>query len=121
MSVLIHWKPDAIHSCSGILFVSGKEMNLVCAHSCLILLRPHGLHNPWNSPGQNTGVDSLSLLQEIKPMSHTLQVGSLPAEPPEKPRKQSMLPPNKPQKYLEIIILETPVRFLGREDPLEEG
>ena len=26
-------------------------------------LRPHGLYNPWNSPGQNTGVGSLSLLQ----------------------------------------------------------
>ena len=30
-------------------------------------LRPHGLHTPWNSPGQNTGVGSLSLLQGIFP------------------------------------------------------
>ena len=30
-------------------------------------LRPHGLYNPWNSPGQNTGVGSLSLLQGIFP------------------------------------------------------
>ena len=30
-------------------------------------LRPHGLYSPWNSPGQNTGVDSLSLLQGIFP------------------------------------------------------
>ena len=28
-------------------------------------LQPHGLYNPWNSPGQNTGVGSLSLLQGI--------------------------------------------------------
>ena len=28
-------------------------------------LRPHGLYNPWNSPGQNTEVGSLSLLQGI--------------------------------------------------------
>ena len=28
---------------------------------------PHGLYNPWNSPGQNTGVGSLSLLQGIFP------------------------------------------------------
>ena len=28
-------------------------------------LRPHGLYNPWNSPDQNTGVGSLSLLQGI--------------------------------------------------------
>ena len=30
-------------------------------------LQPHGLHSPWNSPGQNTGVGSLSLLQGIFP------------------------------------------------------
>ena len=28
-------------------------------------LRPHRLHSPWNFPGQNTGVGSLSLLQGI--------------------------------------------------------
>ena len=28
-------------------------------------LRPHGLYSPWNSPGQNTGLGSLSLLQGI--------------------------------------------------------
>ena len=27
----------------------------------------HGLYSPWNSPGQNTGVGSLSLLQRIFP------------------------------------------------------
>ena len=30
-------------------------------------LRPHGLYNPWNSPGKNTGVGTLSLLQGIFP------------------------------------------------------
>ena len=30
-------------------------------------LRTHGLHNPWNSLGQNTGVGSCSLLQGIFP------------------------------------------------------
>ena len=30
-------------------------------------LWPHGLLSPWNSPGQNTEVDSLSLLQGIFP------------------------------------------------------
>ena len=29
--------------------------------------RPHGLYSPWNSPSQNTGVGSLSLLQGIFP------------------------------------------------------
>ena len=28
-------------------------------------VRPHGLYSPWDSPGQNTGVGSLSLLQGI--------------------------------------------------------
>ena len=30
-------------------------------------LRPHGLYSSWHSPGQNTGVGSLSLLQGIFP------------------------------------------------------
>ena len=30
-------------------------------------LQPHRLYSPWNSSGQNTGVGSLSLLQEINP------------------------------------------------------
>ena len=30
-------------------------------------LWPHGLYSPWNSPGQNTRVGSLSLLQGIFP------------------------------------------------------
>ena len=55
-------------------------------------LQPHRLHSPWNSPGQNTGMDSLSLLQEIFPTQGsnpglpTSQANSLPAEPPGKPK-----------------------------------
>ena len=30
-------------------------------------LQPHGLYSSWNSPGQNTGVGNLSLLQGIFP------------------------------------------------------
>ena len=30
-------------------------------------LLPRGLNSPWNSPDQNTGMDSLSLLQGIFP------------------------------------------------------
>ena len=30
-------------------------------------LRPHGLYSPWTSPGQNTGVGGLSLLQGVFP------------------------------------------------------
>ena len=30
-------------------------------------LRPHGLYSPWSSPGQNTGVGSVCLIQGIFP------------------------------------------------------
>ena len=36
-------------------------------------LRAHGLYSPWNSPGQNTGVGSLSLLQGIFPIQESNQ------------------------------------------------
>ena len=55
-------------------------------------LQPHGLHSPWNSPGQNSGVGSPChspgdlLNPGIEPMSPTLQAVSLPAEPPGKPK-----------------------------------
>ena len=57
--------------------------------SCLVnvQLRHHGLYNPWNSSGQNTGMGSRSLLQGIfptqgyEPRSPTLQADSLPTEP----------------------------------------
>ena len=55
-------------------------------------LQPRGLYSPWNSPGQNTGVGSLSLLQGIfptqgiEPRSPALQADSLPAEPQGKPK-----------------------------------
>ena len=54
--------------------ISGRRFTIWAtkeAHeSCSIVsdsLRPHGLYSPWNSPGQNTGVGSLSLLQGIFP------------------------------------------------------
>ena len=40
-----------------------SESCSVVSHS----LWPHGLLSPWNSPGQNVGVGSLSLLQGIFP------------------------------------------------------
>ena len=54
-------------------------------------LRPHGLYSPWNSPGQNTEVGSLSLLQgifpnlEIEPWSPASFAECLPAELQSKP------------------------------------
>ena len=43
------------------------SMSVKVAQSWSDSLRPHGLSSPWNSPGQNTGVGSLSLLQGIFP------------------------------------------------------
>ena len=43
-----------------------STMKVKVAQSCPTL-RPQGLQSPWDSPGQNTGVGSLSLLQEIFP------------------------------------------------------
>ena len=55
-------------------------------------LWPHGLYSPWNSPGQNTGVGSLSLLQGIFPtkgsnpgLLHCRWI-LLPTEPQGKPK-----------------------------------
>ena len=42
---------------------------LLCERRSIVSdsLQPHGLYSPWNSPGQNTGVGNLSLLQVIFP------------------------------------------------------
>ena len=63
-------------------------MKMKVAQSCLTLCDPVDCRN---SPGQNTGVGSLSLLQGIFPTQRsnpgpTLQADSLPAEPPGKPK-----------------------------------
>ena len=70
---------------------SGSDCKESESHSVVSdSLRPHGLYSPWNSPGQNTGVGSLSFLQgssqaRIKPRSSALQADPLPAEPPGNP------------------------------------
>ena len=46
---------------SGLSPVYESESSSIVYNS----LRPHGLHSPWNSPGHNTVVGSLSLLQGI--------------------------------------------------------
>ena len=69
------------------------KLNLVLLVSVMSeSLQPHGLYSPWNSPGQNTGVGSLSLLQgifpnpRIEPRSPTLQADSLATELQGKPK-----------------------------------
>ena len=64
--------------CNSVIIVS-HFIRKSESESCSVMsnsLWPHGLYSPWNSPGQNTGVGSLSLLQGIfptqrlKPVSH---------------------------------------------------
>ena len=52
------------------MYIGGEEQRNAVSESCSVVsdsLQPHGLYSPWNSPGQNTGVGSLSLLQGIFP------------------------------------------------------
>ena len=61
-------------------FMSQQGGDTVKSASCSVVsnsLRPQGLYSPWNSPGQNTGVRSHSLLQGIFPTQ-----GSNPGLPP---------------------------------------
>ena len=48
---------------SNCVWMLESESHSVVSNS----LQPHGLYSPWNFPGQNTGVGSLSLLQGIFP------------------------------------------------------
>ena len=43
------------------------EVKVKVAQLCPALCDPHGLYSPRNSPGQNTAVGSLSLLQGMFP------------------------------------------------------
>ena len=64
-----HWFPWQNSSWGHALQWKWKWKSLKCvqlfcdAMDCIV----HGLYSPWNSPGQNTGVGSLSLLQGISP------------------------------------------------------
>ena len=53
----------------SLFFLPESESHPVVSNS----LRPHGLYNPWNSPGQNTAVGSLPLLQWIFPTQESNQ------------------------------------------------
>ena len=56
-------QPTKIISHLILIHLCERESRSVLSHS----LRPHGLYSPWNSPGQNTGVDSLSIIQGFFP------------------------------------------------------
>ena len=60
---LIVLSPSPAIWCSLYKWCKWSESHSVISNS----LQPHGLYSPWNSPGQNTGVGNLSLLQGIFP------------------------------------------------------
>ena len=59
------YSPDQVTS-KNFSSIWMKWSEVKVAHSCPTL-QPCGLYGPWNSPGQNTGVGSCSLLQGIFP------------------------------------------------------
>ena len=75
-----------VHKCECVL------VKVKVAQSCPTLCDSMCYTSPWNSPGKNTGVGRLSLIQGIfpnpgiEPRSPTLQVDSSPAEPQGKPK-----------------------------------
>ena len=75
---------------SQLAYKQSERKKVKVAQSCLTLYDPMD-YSLWNSPGQNTGVGSLSLLQGISPtqgsnpgLPHCRQI-FLPAEPQGKP------------------------------------
>ena len=87
-----------------------------------------GLYSPWNSPGQNTGVRCLSLLQGnfpnpgIRPRPPALQEDSLPTEPSGKPNNTglgslSLLSGNLPNPGIEPRSPTLQVDSLPAEPP----
>ena len=63
--VMIDWNPMSFNKALIVNLDSSSKnkSHLVVSDS----LWPHGLSSPWNSPGENTGAGSLSLLQGIFP------------------------------------------------------
>ena len=90
-------------------------------------LRPHGPYSPWDSPGQNTGVGSLSLLQGSSQPRDQTQVSRFASrfftsssEPPGKPKNTgvgslSLLQGGSPT----LQVNSLPAELLGK--PMEAG
>ena len=58
------------------VFLFNKKVKVKAAQSCPTLCDPMDCSS-WNSPGQNTGVGSLSLLQGIFPTQGSNQVSHI--------------------------------------------
>ena len=70
LSIKMRWQLGIEQSLSGVYQSNSVDpclkVKVKVAQLCLTL-RPHGLYCPWNSPSQDTGAGSLSLLQGIFP------------------------------------------------------
>ena len=92
--LILEGNPSVFHHWVSVLLVSFSwKKKVKVAQSCPTLYDPMDYTvSPWNFPGQNTGVGSLSFLQGdlpnpgIEPRSLVLWADSLSAEPQEKPK-----------------------------------
>ena len=62
-----HSKLKKLYTKNKYYIIPFKQVKVKVTESCPTFCHPHGLYSQWNSPGQNTGVGSLSLLQGIFP------------------------------------------------------
>ena len=77
---------------------------------CLDSLGPPGPYSPWNSPGQNTGVGSLSFLQGIFPT-----IGLNPSLPPYRPILYQLSHKGSP-RILEWVAYPFSIRFFPTQE-----
>ena len=64
-------RPLTLGPVDRILRWSFWDISTIFTEVGIWLLATHGLYSPWNSPGQNTGVGSLSFLQGIFPIQES--------------------------------------------------
>ena len=89
----------------------GNQCSLGLSESCSVVsdsLQTHELYSPWNSPGQNTGVGSLSLLQGVFPTR-----GLNPGLSHYRPILLSVQLQRRPLGYLGLNVLIYLMRGLG--------
>ena len=67
MCINLYWQMKGYEDTQKELESLGHEVKSESRSVVSDSLRPHGIYSPWNSPGQNTGVSSLFLLQGIFP------------------------------------------------------
>ena len=67
LMLFVCWTCRCLENCEILCKCGLLKVKMKVAQSCQTLCDPMNLYSPWNSPGQNTGVGRLSLLQGIFP------------------------------------------------------